>query len=561
MTWLVRVLLVAAVAAVWFVPPIPPEQATDTASISTYDAAMELSREGELVTVETIAVQMPGGKRGIFRIFDTADPRRANVTHPVEVDLVERDGQPEPYTHTDGVDGTDTIRIGSESVYLDPGPHTYRIVSSTADVFEPGEPGETLWWWDVVGAGWQMSIGEASVVVSLPAEPLRAECVRGDDEPCTASFEGTSLQVRTGARDPFTPVTVRVAFDEDDVATPIPGSADRDLLWSLVAGAIALGLALLLWRRTREPEPGFPVLFEPPFMVPPALGVRVLDEQDSSADLQATLFDLAERGVLTLVGDDETWRVEVVQPLEAEHLHPLEQVLLAGLGLHQVGDVFVVSSTESSGRKVATARASLRAQVAASASGYLRSSAAGLAALVLGWICLAASLFMVGRYFFDDGWVRWPLLVGTATFAIAAAGTMFHAGITTVRTPDGRDLWSRTGGFARFLTTDSSEARFDAAAHMDWYPRYLAWAVALGSADEWARRYEAQGVSVPDVPWVVWMGTGPRFSAGSMSRSFDSAISSASAAYAASQAAQASSGGGGGFSGGSGGGGGGGGSW
>ena len=82
MTWLVRVLLVAAVAAVWFVPPIPPEQATDTASISTYDAAMELSREGELVTVETIAVQMPGGKRGIFRIFDTADPRRVNVTHP-----------------------------------------------------------------------------------------------------------------------------------------------------------------------------------------------------------------------------------------------------------------------------------------------------------------------------------------------------------------------------------------------------------------------------------------------------------------------------------------------
>jgi uncharacterized membrane protein len=96
---------------------------------------------------------------------------------------------------------------------------------------------------------------------------------------------------------------------------------------------------------------------------------------------------------------------------------------------------------------------------------------------------------------------------------------------------------------------------------MDWYPRYLAWAVALGSADEWAGRYEAQGVTVPDVPWIVWTGSGTRFSAGSMSRSFDGAIASASAAYAASQAAQASSSGGGGFSGGSGGGGGGGGSW
>ena len=227
MTWFVRVVLIGAVAAVWFIPPIPEEQATDTASISTYDATMDLSRDGDLVTVETIAVEMPGGKRGIFRIFDTADPRRSNVTHPVQVDLVERDGQAEPYTRIDSADGTDTIRIGSENVYLDPGPHTYRIVSSTTDVFEPGEPGETLWWWDVVGAGWQMPIGASSIVVTLPAEPLRAECVFGEDQPCTASVEGTSLRVTTGPLEPFTPVTVRVAFDADDVAAPIPAAADR----------------------------------------------------------------------------------------------------------------------------------------------------------------------------------------------------------------------------------------------------------------------------------------------------------------------------------------------
>ena len=420
---------------------------------------------------------------------------------------------------------------------------------------------ETLWWWDVVGSGWQMPIGQSSVVVALPAEPLRAECVRGDDEPCTASVEGTSLRVDTGALAPYTPVTVRVAFDEADVAAPIPGSAGRDLLWSLLAGALALAVAGFLWWRTREPPPGFPVLFEPPFLVPPALGVRVLDEKDAEADLQATLFDLSERGVLRLRGDEDTWYIEVVQPLEAEHLHPVEQVMLSGLGLHQVGDVFVVSSTETSGRMVATARSSLRSQVSASSAGYLRSSGAGIAAVALGWLARAAALFMVGRYFFDHGWVRWPLLVGTATFVVAVAGTMFRAGVTTVRTPEGRDLWSRAGGFARFLTTDSSEDRFDASAHLDWYPRYLAWAVALGAADEWARRYEAQGLTVPEVPWIVWTGSGTRFSTGAMSRSFDGAIGSATAAYAAAEAARSSSSGGGGFSGGSGGGGGGGGSW
>ena len=133
--------------------------------------------------------------------------------------------------------------------------------------------------------------------------------------------------------------------------------------------------------------------------------------------------------------------------------------------------------------------------------------------------------------------------------------------VRTVHTADGRDLWTRAGGFARFLTTDSSESRFDAAAHMDWYPRYLAWAVALGVADQWAQRYEAQGVSLPAVPWIYWYGIGA-FHMGSMTTSFDAAISSATSAYAASQVSSAASSlGGGGFGGGSGGGGGGGGSW
>ena len=241
---------------------------------------------------------------------------------------MDRDGQIEPYTRTDSARGTDTIRIGSPSVYLDPGPHTYRIVSSTSDVLEPGDDGETWWWWDVVGSGWQMPMGQTSVVATLPAEPLRAECVAGDGDPCTATVEGTSLRVSTGPLEPFTPVTVRVAFDAADVAPPIEPAANRDLLFSVLAAIVAAGIAFALWRRTQEPAPGFPVLFEPPFMVPPALGVRVLDEQDSDESLQATLFDLAERGVLQLQGDDDTWHIEVVQPLDAEQLHPIEQSLL-----------------------------------------------------------------------------------------------------------------------------------------------------------------------------------------------------------------------------------------
>ena len=224
--------------------------------------------------------------------------------------------------------------------------------------------------------------------------------------------------------------------------------------------------------------------------------MRVLDEKDSDADLQATLFDLAERGVLRLRGDDDTWYVEVVQPLEAEHLHPLEQSLLAGLGLDSVGDVFVVSSTETSGRKVATARASLRAQVAVGCLGLpavltcghrgSRRSAGSAWPPRCSWSAATSSTTAGcgGRFWSGPRRSRWW-----------PPEPCSDAGVTTVRTAEGRDLWSRTGGFARFLTTDSSESRFDASAHMDWYPRYLAWAVALGIGRRvGGRRYEAQGV-------------------------------------------------------------------
>ena len=160
--WLLRLLLVGAVLAVWLWGPFASTQ-TETASISRFDAAMDLSRTGELRSLETIEVQMPGGKRGIFRTFDTADPHRANVEHPVDIDWVERDGEPEPWVEVPSAEGTTSIRIGYADVYNDPGSHTYLIASSTSEVFEPGDDGETLWWWDVVVVGWQMRMDEASV--------------------------------------------------------------------------------------------------------------------------------------------------------------------------------------------------------------------------------------------------------------------------------------------------------------------------------------------------------------------------------------------------------------
>ena len=97
--WVIRVLVLAAVAVVWFVPPLS-EKTSDSATISRYDAVFDLSADGSLKITETIDVQMPFGKHGIFRIFDTRDERRNGVEHPVRDLTVTRDGQPDPTSGT-----------------------------------------------------------------------------------------------------------------------------------------------------------------------------------------------------------------------------------------------------------------------------------------------------------------------------------------------------------------------------------------------------------------------------------------------------------------------------
>lgn len=563
--WFLRALVLGALALVWFAPPLTSlDRPPDPASVTSYEVAMDLSADGTLRSAETVVVVLPAGKRGIFRVFDVADPRRPGVEHPVSDVTVTRDGVPEPWTWVDSAAGTETARIGSPSVFLPSGTYTYRIDSVTTEALEPGGRrngrDETLWWWDVVGSGWQMAMDSVTVTARLPAVPLRAECVQGEDTPCTVEVLERTLTVRTGPLAPYTPVTVRVAFPAEALPPP-PGGTDHTARDTLIAALLGAMAAAGLFVATRERRPGFPVLFEPPPGVGPALGARVLHEDDAADALLATLYDLADRGVLRLEGDDERWTVRLLVEPATVPLRPEEVGLLGALLLAAPDDTFVVSATVSSGERVGRALGVLRAQVREDGRRYLRASAPGIAAAVFGWLAVLAVLVMAGVHVFGQGWRSWPLLALCGAFALGAVGMALDPAVRSVHTAEGRDLWTRTGGFARFLTTPSSESRFDAAAHLEWYPRYLGWAVALGVADAWDRRYAEQGLETPAVPWLWWSGTGRYVGTAGLGASFDAAISSASATYAASQSSSGGGFSGGGFSGGSGGGGGGGGSW
>lgn len=556
--WVARVAVVIGIAAMLLVKPGGGKQTTtDTAVIRSYDADMEIDRNGNMVLVENLLVDLPAGKHGIFRIFDTADPRRPNVSHPVVVESIERDGEPERYEEVDSVRGTYSLRIGNANRVLTEGTYLYTIVSKTRDVFEPGDGDTTLWWWDIIGSGWQMRMDSAKVTAHLPAEPTRSECVRGEDTPCEVSVDGTTMVMDAGSLEPFEPVTVRLSFPADQLAAPIPASPNIvPIVIGIVLGALVVALGVWVVGRTKEKPVGLPVLFEPPEGIYPALGVKVLDEVESPYALQATLFDLAERGLLTLAGDESGWDITVVGDPSTTIMNAAEVGVLAKLGLDRTGATFKLRKTTDAGKTVTEAQKAINSQVSVDSKPYLDRSAVGLIGTVLAWLFLAGTGFLVVGAM-GGGDIVWPLVIPAAAGAIVLAGLLVDRAAWTTRNTAGRDMWSRVGGFGRFLTTDSAETRFDFAHRQDLYPRYLPWALVLGSAEAWAQRYREQGVEPPVVPWLIWTGSSRNYSMTSMSTSFNAAIASAASAYAASQ----SSSGGGGFSGGSGGGGGGGGSW
>jgi hypothetical protein len=282
-----------------------------------------------------------------------------------------------------------------------------------------------------------------------------------------------------------------------------------------------------------------------------------------STALSATLLHLGDRGLVELERHaDNSWTVvgKDVAPEAWSTVDPISHYVAQTLGVTTPGARFEVDRHKTAGSELASLISSLPGEARrwGIASGNLsKSPGVPWLRFVYGAAVLLAVLTgLLGLATF--GLVAWPAL----GFVIGAVG-LLRPETTTHRTTQGREAWSRAGGFRRMLATDSAEARFDFSARKELYTAYVPYAVAFGCADAWARKYEAATGTAAPVP--LWYGGGyvggggGSFGAGGFD-SFDSALSSSISAYQASQSS--SSGGGGGFSGGGfGGGGGGGGSW
>ena len=559
-------LLIAITVPLWNTSD--DSSASEPTTITNYQGDFTVSATGQLTAIETITVDFPqgAGRHGIFRFFDTwagTGHRPPMVPHDI---AVAQDGRPATTEISwDHRHQFRTVKIGDADRYVTPGEHVYRISYRLDDVLTKGTGGlPTQLTYDVIPAGWRQPIEHAELSVHLPA-PAKTALLRSKATDVQIAGENTpTLLITTGALQPNTGVALRSGLD---IATPSqPATTPWTTEWRRVLGSslavlvivvlLALAAGLAGWwvtRSTREQRPGYPLQYAPPEGIGPAQAYYVLNEVPSKNGYIASLMYAAEKGVVRLeVGEGRQWTVKRNRSGTGQ-LDDVTAVTVDRL-LSKESEFSVGPKDTAAGEKLKDEMGSLDQRLAT--WGLASKLLARSGPRVFTWLLPIAFVLLVVNIFLNP--FRMSALDLIPGLLIVFGIGVLAPAARTRRTPEGRDMWSRVGGFERILSTPSSEQRFDFASKKDLYAAYLPWAVVFGCADAWAEKYRVETGSEPPVPsFFTGYALGSMASIGSLTDSFSSSLSSAVSAYNATQHSSSS---GGGFSGGSFGGGGGG-SW
>ncbi|OBF39544.1 DUF2207 domain-containing protein, partial [Mycolicibacterium conceptionense] len=560
----------------------------DPVVITDYRGDFTVDANGRMSAVETITGDFPGGRHGIFRYWDVANQNNSRLRQVPEITSITMDGSPIPYELLWETGKRFRVaKIGDPAATLNWGSHVFEIRYAIDGVLDPGAVGahrefaattgnpdaRSAFYWNVVAPAWNNTIERADISVTLPAGVTGAGCSVGFGvgRACTGlRTDGNTVRLVATGLEPHTPVTLRAGVDmatPPQTALPWPYTWDRILGRSLsTLGWIALltvgmGLLAYFWSRTTvEPAPGFPVQYAPPEGLGPVQTEYIRTETVPKNGLSATLFHLAERGLVELRQiSDKHWKIKgLAKPADWAGVDPVGIDVGAALKVMSPGAEFSAKNTATSGKKLSKAKADMALAVRKWAfdGGFMVKRRKELWVRVANVVAFFAAL---AGFFLWFGITLWGLPFA-AFFLCSLRG--WHGGVGTRRTSAGRDLWSRAEGFHRLLSTDSAEARFDFAARKDLYLAYIPFAVAGGTAALWAKKYQdSMGVPAPQPDWYDSSSSSSDTrhdltggSAGADFDSFESALSSSIGAYTASQSSSSSSGGGSSSSGGGGGG-------
>ena len=541
--------------------------------ITSYDVAVEVQTDGDIIVNETLRVNAEGNeiRRGIFRdlphfYLDASGNRLAYEYHVL---AVERDGAEEPYdTETEG--NAFRIRIGDEDVFIEPGQQTYLIRYEVKNQVRYFADYDEIYW-NATGNFWNFPIVHARVTVTLPpgatirqtAAYTGGEGTSGRDYTYKSAgdrhtFETTRpLNAREG-------ITVAIGFGKGLIDPP--SASDRSGVWWQRYGALTiLGMSLvgLFWflyngflRVGRDPAKG-PVFprYEPPAGYSPAATHQIFYRGvQGHRALIATLMNLAVKGRLSIDATDKKNTVLTRLSPGTLDVPPEDEALALGIfggrstktlgGSYDAGFTTAYTSfQESLGKKYG--------------DDYFRWNIGyTLTAIIVSILVIIVSALIV---------VQWTVWHTLAIIALAAINVVFLY-LMPAPTQKGQAVRTEIEGFRLYMETaeklqlNSVEPGLTAPPPMTTkrYETFLPYAVALGVEKPWTQHFERLIPEEAANYHPTWTNMSTSQSFGSLTSAMVSNMSTG-VSSSLPQSSSSSGSGGGGSSGGGGGGGGGGG--
>lgn len=532
--------------------------------ISGFEETLTVRADGTLGVLESIRYDFGQESRhGIFRTIPTTKVNQDGKKFVLDfndISVVDEIRKPYGYKQTLS-DGILELKIGDPDTTIT-GEHIYDISYNIRGAFTYFSDHDELYW-NVTGNDWVVSIHRAQAVVQFPdtiaKSDIRLTCYTGAKDSrqtaCASSYnERTHIaMIQTTAPLPAgSGMTIVVGFPKGRIAVVEPKMYIP--FWETVGGKILLLLLILFaifwyvllplslpyrwWVYGRDPKPAIgeaTAWFEAPKtksgrpLTPGETGTLV-DERADTADIVATIIDLARRGYLHIVepkkGDIHLEKTKIIpsdfthfeQNLYKEIFNTTDSVNVKGGSL-----ITPIQEAKNELYEAVVAEGFFLKNPQSTRNMY---TILGVFALITGNFPLVLSAFIFGMHM--------PKKTGYGAEVAAVARSLKN-----------------------FISSQDRQFKFQAEKQL-LFEKMLPFAIAFGVEKLWLERFAKMNLKNPD--WYSGYSSG-RFNAIAFASTLNATRSSVARAATPTSSSRGFSSGSSGGSSGGGGGGGGGGSW
>lgn len=535
----------------------------DKAQVKIY-----INADGYFDVVENYNLTFTEYKHGIYRNIQTSydflteegveEKRRINI-RKIEVPSYDFDADPD---FIQKLNDNLEIKIGDKDVTLI-GPQNYQIKYRVYDAFL-FEKDQIRFYWNVKASDWNTVFNQLNFAVHLPEDV---------DVSANDFFVYSGATGQTAISKEF-----QTSFDNDvftatslDNFTSYQGDSVTVLLnlplgsikeikpwwpfwtdygWTLILAAI-LFIFYRVWNKYgRDDDVVATISYFPPSGVDPAMAGFLIDDRADTPDLISLIPCWGSRGIIKMeqiakkgwFGKDDT-KLTMLKTLPADSPDYEEQIFVGLFGSDDIpGSEVLISSLKDT---FYTTMSSAKEKLKSKAQVYYDPKARKVKNIAtIGFLLGNVLLFFIFL-------ITWGLIAALAVIPVTIF-LLFMTSYLVKKNSEGYKMLSDLKGFKQFIkVAEENKLKMLLNDSPNYFETTMAYAVAFGLFDQWAKKFEAMNLQPPS--WYT-SSTGA-FTMKNFSNSFSGAMASAQTTMVSSPSKNSAGGGssGGGFGGGGGG--------